>query len=80
MNVITTDNALHLIGGALLAWTIWMDAMLGALGALVVFGWMREGAQHRDDGQWIGWITTHRLVEALSWAAGGAAFHAMRSI
>ena len=32
------------------------------------------------DGQWVGWITTNRMIEAFSWVVGGAVFHAIRSL
>ena len=79
MNILTTDNALHLLGGVLLAWLIWVGGIVASLTVIAVFAWMREGAQHRDDGQWVGWITKNRLIEAFSWVAGGAVFHVIFS-
>ena len=63
------DIALHIVGGAALAsaliWNLWMAAPV-----LLVFGWLREQAQHRDEG-FFGWMTGHRLFEAAQWGIGG---------
>jgi len=59
---------LHVLGGALIAlsimWVYWL-----AIPALAVVGFLREQAQHRDEG-FFGWITKHRMIEAMEWPLG----------
>lgn len=74
---------LHLAAGAALAALVAVHPA-AIVGVLFVLGWLREGAQHRDAGAWIGWLTQprtrfepesfrwHRLWEALAWPIGGA--------
>lgn len=64
------NTALHITGGAAFAcamlWSEWM-----IIPAVLIFGLLREQAQHRDDG-FFGWITGHRLWEAIQWGIGAA--------
>ena len=62
------NGVLHVVGGAAIAlsimWVYWL-----AIPALAAVGFLREQAQHRDEG-FFGWITTHRMIEALEWPLG----------
>ncbi len=62
------DNALHVVGGLAISlaimWCYWLS-----IPALFVVGFLREQAQHRDEG-FFGWITTHRMIEAAMWSVG----------
>ena len=66
------DTLLHILGGVLvfapLLW--WGPASLFVSG--FALGWLREGASHKDDGRWIGWITPHRMIEAIGWGLGSS--------
>jgi len=63
------DIFLHIIGGLVMSlaimWIYWL-----AIPVMFVFGFLREQAQHRDEG-FFGWITGHRMFEALQWPIGG---------
>lgn len=39
--------------------------------SFLAWAWLREGAQHRDEGAWVGWWTVHRAVEGAGFAIGG---------
>ena len=72
------QNLGHLAGGAaLFALIHFGDNPITTMITLGIFGWLREGAQHRDEGAWVGWITSHRMVEALAWAPAAGLLHAM---
>jgi len=69
------NAALHIIGGAAFALALlWSDWMI--VPAVLVFALLREQAQHRDEG-WLGWITVHRLWEAVQWGLGAAVAFAL---
>lgn len=55
--VLTSDVALHVWGGALLSAPLlpWQPDALLMGGLWTLWGWLREGAQHRDEGAWVGW-------------------------
>ncbi len=62
------DNAFHVVGGLAISlsimWCYWLS-----IPALFVVGFLREHAQHRDEG-FFGWITKHRMIEAATWGVG----------
>ena len=62
------NAVLHVAGGAAISfsimWLYWLS-----IPAMFVVGFLREQAQHRDEG-FFGWINGHRMVEALQWPAG----------
>ena len=64
------NGVLHVLLGLVLAglimWNYWMGGPV-----LLIFGWLREQAQHREQG-FFGWMTAHRLFEAVQWGIGGA--------
>jgi hypothetical protein len=62
------NGVLHVIGGLLIALSIMWNYWL-AVPVLFVVGFLREQAQHRDEGL-LGWITGHRLFEAFLWPVG----------
>jgi len=64
------NTILHLLGGAaLVAAVLWSEWML--IPTTFVWAWLREQAQHRDDG-WFGWQTPHRIWEVAQWTLGSA--------
>ena len=74
-NVLTVDVALHLAAGTAFAAFVLINNPLTTAMTFAAWGWLREGAQHRYEGPWIGWITPSRLAEALSWGVGAGAYH-----
>jgi len=80
LDLLTFDNLLHITGGASLAWLASYDYWFTAVLLLCILGWLREGAQHRKDGQWVGWITYRRMGEALAWGVGAGLFHLARAL
>ncbi len=73
------DLLLHALGGAALAAPLlpWDPSPWVVGGVFVIWGWLREGAQHRDEGAWIGWWSVHRATEGATWGAGAAVLHAL---
>ena len=62
---------LHLLGGALLVLPlVFFPGPISAFFVFALWGWLREGASHKEDGPWVGWWTWHRALEGLSWGAG----------
>jgi len=74
-DILTWDNFGHIIGGAFIGWIAYQNSWLATGGVLLILGYLREGAQHRDEGAWIGWITPRRLTEAFTWGLGGGLAH-----
>lgn len=64
------NGLFHILGGAVLAFAIMWNYWLAIL-VLFVFGFLREQAQHREQG-FFGWITPHRMFEAVQWSIGAA--------
>ncbi len=64
------NTSLHILGGAAFACAI-LACEWAIIPAVLIFGLLREQAQHRDQG-WFGWITGHRLWEACQWGVGAA--------
>ncbi len=63
------DAALHALAGAALAAALYWGGAWSIAPVVLFVGLMREQAQHRDEGL-IGWISWHRLGEALAWGVG----------
>lgn len=75
-DVFTWDNALHVAGGAALSSLLLLPLWYSAPLVFLIWGWMREGAQHREDGAWIGFVTPGRATEAVAWSVGAAILYA----
>ena len=65
------DAALHALAGAVLAAALYWGGAWSIAPVVLLVGLLREQAQHRQEG-WIGWVSWHRLGEALAWSAGAA--------
>lgn len=61
---LTSDPVLHIAGGALLSAPLlpWQPDALLMGGLWTLWGWLREGAQHRDEGAWVGWWWNPELL------------------
>lgn len=78
-DIFSWDNFLHAaLASALLA-ILWIDNPVASAFVFFVFGFLREQAQHRDEG-FFGWITQHRMTEAGSWGVGAGIMHWMTTL
>lgn len=69
--VFTLDNLWHSLGGTALAAPILLlgGDGFGVAGVWVLWGFLREQAQDKENG-WVAWIKPHKLLEGASWGVG----------
>ena len=78
-DILTLDNLLHIVGGILLSGLLAFNSWVAVGLVFLAWGYLREGARHRKDGQWIGWVTPKRFVEAVMWGVGGCVGYGLLS-